>query len=264
MSFHTTAVRVLPLAATLFVLSACSDLSQPDQVQRRYGSIVVDGTVQSDTEVNAVATGIFFRSVTAAVPSSITSQNDQCTVTLIDTTTVETFGVDKAGDALAMQVGTEAIELAYVPMNFRYDSPQFTYTAGTTAQLTVPGNGDIFPSSTVSVLLAEPLIAPPVTISSTQPLTVNWNAASGNTSAVIMSLRYASPGNAGYGNQQIVCQMKDDGQTVLPASSLTAFFNSPPMHRSLTLTRFRTNEVNVDDKTLLHINSQITVPVVLQ
>jgi hypothetical protein len=251
--------RSLGLIAGAVAIAACDNLDQPPQVIRRYGSVVVEGENASETTVRATAKAIFFESTIASVPSSITAQNDQCTVTNVDTTTVEVLGQKNAGTALSLQVGAQTISMPWVPGGSRYDSPvgtPFVYTTGQTAQVTVPGNGAEFPAGSVSVLLAEPILAPDVTVSLTQPMVITWNGSTSQTSAVLLSLRYANPGNAGYGNQQIVCQLKDDGLMELPASSLATFLQSPGIHRSLTLTRFRTSEVNLDDRTLLHISSQ--------
>ena len=251
--------RILGLIGVTVAIAACENLDQPPQVLRRYGSVVIEGQNTSETTVSATAKAIFFESSIASVPSSITAQNDQCTVTNVDTSAVEVLGQKNVGDALSLQVGAQTINMPWVPGGSRYDSPvgsPFVYTTGQTAQVTVPGNADVYPAGSVSVLLAEPILAPDVTVSLTQPMIINWNASTSQTSAVLLSLRYANPGNAGYGNQQIVCQLKDDGLMELPVSSLATFLQSPPIHRSLTLTRFRTNEVNLDDRTLLHISSQ--------
>lgn len=255
------------LGASL-ILSACSDLDSSPPVERRYGSLVIEGTNASQTEVSATAMAIFFTTTaTTAVPSSSESQNDACIPTTVDTTAFEVIGSDRAGEELTLQIGAEPIPMEWHATGFRYQTPPtapFTYTSGTSAQISVPGNGEVFPAGNVSVLLAEPIFAPDVTVSSTENMVVTWNASSNPTSAVLLSLRYADPANAGYGNMQIVCQLKDDGSMVIPLSGLTDVLASPPMHRSLTLSRYRTNEVNLDDVTLLHINSQVLTEVTLK
>ena len=251
--------RILGLIGITVAIAACENLDQPPQVLRRYGSVVVEGKNTSETTVSATAKAIFFESSTASVPSSLTAQNDACTVSNVDTTTVEVLGQRNAGDAISLQVGAQTITMPWVPGGSRYDSPvgsPFVYTTGATAQVTVPGNGDQYPAGSVSVLLAEPILAPDVTVSLTQPMVITWNASTSQTSAVLLELRYANPSNSGYGNQQIICQLKDDGNMELPASSLATFLQSPQVYRSLRLTRFRTSEVDLDDRTLLHISSQ--------
>jgi hypothetical protein len=259
MQLNFKRTRVLGLIVGAVAIAACENLDQPPQVVRRYGSIVIEGENASETTVRATAKAIFFESTIASVPSSITAQNDQCTVTNVDTTEVEVLGQKDVGPALSLTVGSQTISMPWVPGGSRYDSPvatPFVYTTGQTAQVSVPGNADVYPAGSVSVLLAEPILAPDVTVSLTQPMVITWNASTSQTSAVLLSLRYANPGNAGYGNQQIVCQLKDDGLMELPASSLATFLQSPNIHRSLTLTRFRTSEVQLDDRTLLHISTQ--------
>ena len=184
-----------------------------------------------------------------------------------NTTTFEPAGQFKAGEKLTLKVGNEEYDMNWNNFSSRYDTnleSPFRYTSGTTAQVMVPGSDD-YPAGNVSVLLAEPLFAPPVnTGSGSQPITVTWNGSSDNTSAVLLALNYATSASVGFADFQIVCELSDDGQAAIASSFLTDFRNSPIAYRSLTLTRLRTNEVTLANNTLLHINSQIQINVPLQ
>ena len=255
------------MAAMFVAVGGCSDLSSDPPPIRHWGTAVIEGTTTAENTVAATARALFFDAATAAVTNSTAAaQTDACGTFGVDTSTVETVGKNQAGESLALKIGEQTIPMNWVPVSFWYASPTatpFTYTSGQSVALTVPGNGDVYPAGTVSVVLAEPLIVPSVTVQTNQPLDITWNGSSTTSSAVLLNLIYASPGS-GYGNRQVICELKDDGAAVIPTSLLADFYTSPPVYRKLTLTRFRTNQVDIDSRTLLHINSSVSTTATLQ
>lgn len=254
------------LAATL-VFAGCSDLNAPQQELWTFGSIVLDGQNASETEVDATAMAIFFRSASAAIIYSDSMRNDRCDITNIDTTTVDVEGQLRAGETLSLQISGSQYDMAWSNFFARYqveEPPVIRYTAGNTVQISVPSS-DEFPATSVSVLAAEPLLAPPVaTGEGSQPLTVTWNASSNNTTAILLSLRYATSPTVGYGDRQIVCELRDSGQATISGATLQEFRNSPIADRSLTLTRLRSNHVTLPNNNLLHVLSTVKTSVPLQ
>ena len=84
------------------------------------------------------------------------------------------------------------------------------------------------------------------------------NASSDTTAAILLSLKYNNPTTSSYPNEQIFCSAKDDGRFEIPAGALTALRASPASLRTITLTRFRTNESLLpDNRTLLHVATTV-------
>ena len=139
-------------------------------------------------------------------------------------------------------------------------SPSLSYAAGDAVQVTIPGDAAVYPGGSISVRLAEPLVPGVITVpTGTTPMNFSWNTplAGDTTSAIILSLRYANPATNGVANEQIYCALKDDGVHALPTSALSAFLASPNDKRSLVMTRWRTREVSLDNRTILHIATSI-------
>lgn len=262
----TRLALIAPMA--LVGLNACTNLTQSDVEPNRYGSVSIRAVNAPNSRAKANATAIFFEAYTAAVPNSALQQSDQCVYSAIDTTTVITKGVKKAGSNVTLGVAGTSINLPYDDLYFRYANPEttpFTYAGGDVAQATIPGDAAVFPASTISVKLAEPLYPGPVVIpSGTASMVFSWNGTSDTTSAIILSLRYANPATSTYANEQIYCALRDDGSHQLPSTALAAFLASPNSKRSLVLTRWRTREVSVDARTLLHIATSVDTTIVFQ
>lgn len=254
---------VTPLA--LFALTACSKLTESDVTPNRYGSVSVRARNAAGGRATANATAIFFEAYTAAVPNSALQQPDQCVFNGVDTTTVITKGVKRAGTALTLGVSGGTVILPYDDLYFRYanaEASPFSYASGDVAQVTIPGDPAVYPASSISVKLAEPLIPGAITVpTGTTPMVFTWNATNDTTSAIILSLRYANPATSTYANEQIYCALKDDGTHQISTSSLAAFIASPNDKRSLVMTRWRTRESLVDSRTILHIATSVDTTV---
>lgn len=252
--------------ATIALQTSCAQLTESTPTSSRFAAVNIVAKATTSGRASANATVIFFDAISAAVPNSALQQSDQCTFANIDTTTVVTRGVNKAGTSIGLLVGTTALTLPYDAGLFRYANPvstPFSYATGDVAQATLPDGGDVFPASAISVRLAEPLLPGPLTLPvSGQALAVTWNAAADTSSAIILQLRYANPTSSTYANEQIICSLKDDGRYDVPASGLTAFLVSPANRRSLQLTRWRTKESSIDARTLLHIATSVDTVIV--
>jgi hypothetical protein len=169
----------------------------------------------------------------------------------------------KAGASVTLSVGSGTVNMPYDDVLFRYASSEltpFTYTSGDNVQATIPGDAATFPAASIGVKLAEPLIPGIITVpTTTAPMVFTWSspAAGDTTSAIILSLRYANPATNTFANEQIYCALKDDGSHQLPTSALAAFLASPNDKRSLVMTRWRTREALLDDRTVLHIATSV-------
>lgn len=257
------APRVLAGASVALALAACTSLTNTNPEPNRYGSVSVIAKNAAGGRATAKATAIFFEAYTAAVPSSVLQQTDQCVYATVDTNPTVTKGVKQAGASVSLGVAGSSYSMPYDGNLFRYSTPDaspISYGRGDVVQATIPGDAAVYPASSISVKLAEPLIPGPIAVpTGTTPMAFTWNApeTSDTTSAIILSLRYANPATSTFGNEQIYCALKDDGAHQLPTSALQAFLASPNDKRSLIMTRWRTREVSVDGRTILHIATSV-------
>ena len=249
------------LVTCLAVLSACTSLTEANPTPNRYGSVSIRARNAANSRATANATTIFFEAFTAAVPNSALQQTDQCVYAAVDTVTPLIKGVKRAGAAVSLSVGGANISLPYDDLYFRYANPEntpFTYGAGDIVQVTIPGDAAVYPSSSISVRLAEPIMPGAVRVpTGTSPMAFTWNASNDSTAAIILSLRYANPSTSSYANEQIYCSLRDDGAHQLPTTALAAFLASPNNRRSLQMTRWRTREAFIDARTILHIATSV-------
>jgi hypothetical protein len=257
------ATRVVARASAVVALAACTSLTSTNPAPNRYGSVSVIGKNAANSRASAKATAIFFEAYTAAVPSSVLQQTDQCVYSTVDTATTVTKGVKQAGTSVSLGVAGSSVSMPYDAGLFRYATPDaspFSYGRGDVVQATIPGDPAVYPAASISVKLAEPLVPGTITVpTGTTPMVFTWNTpeTSDTTSAIILSLRYANPATSSYGNEQIYCALKDDGVHQLPTTALQAFLASPNDKRSLVMTRWRTRELSVDSRTILHIASSV-------
>lgn len=257
--------------ATMVLLAAsvagCSSLTENNlPTINRYGAVNITGRTTSATQARATATVIFFEALSVAAPSSTLQQSDDCVFSAVDTVTSETQGQNRAGTTIGFTAGATALQLAYSDALRRYATPvgePFTYSVGEQAQITIPGATDVFPAQTISVKLAEPIVPGvlPEPVSG-QPYTVTWNGTNDPTAAIILSVRYANPSTATFANEQIYCALRDDGSHTLTPAAMAAFVTSPRARRSVVLTRWRTNELQPDARTLLHVATSVDTTVV--
>lgn len=251
------ALALLAMAA----LGACGGLTEYTPTTNRYGSINIDGSATSATAATASASGVFFEAVQAEVPNSasVQQQADACVFSNI-LANADGRGFE-AGTPLSLAVGSTSVTIPYDVTSARYAMPltqRFSYVVGENAAITVPGSAN-FPASAISVKLAEPVIPGAIAIPAAgSPLVVTWNGNNDATSAMLISVRYANTATSTAANEQIFCSAKDDGRFEILASALTALRASPASLRTITLTRFRTNETLLpDNRTLLHVATTV-------
>ena len=252
----------------LATVGACTRLTEYENTVNRYGAINIHGRATSATAATARATATFFEALTASVPNTSAQQKDVCQYALYDSIPGEVRGQNQAGDAIGISVAGTSVSLPYEAANLRYATPtaqRFAYAAGNVAQATIPGLTDVYPGSSISVKLAEPILPGLVTLPAAgQPIAVTWNATNDTTAVVNISLRYRIGSGTNVAMEQLVCSARDDGAFDIPSSTLESFRTSPVDTRSMSITRFRTNFAELDDRTLLFIGSSIDTVFVLR
>jgi hypothetical protein len=245
--------------------AACTSLTESNLTPNRYGSISVQARNNGAQNATANGTAIFFEAFSAVVPNSSVSRTDDCVITVVDTTTVVSRGTLRAGGSVNLSIGSAPVSLAFEDANTRYLNARttpFTYRPGDSLTVSVPGETNGYPSGTLRAKLAEPIIPGPVVVpSGTAPMSFTWNATNDSTAAVILALRYANPATVTYANEQVYCQLRDDGAHQLASSALTNFLRAPLETRSLLLIRWRTRQAQLDSRTALHIASSVDTTV---
>lgn len=258
------AVTVAGVLAVAAVLGACAGSTDNQQTLQKYGAVNFVAKRTGATQAAATATFVAFESVGLTVPNSSAQQNDQCVYANVDTSATTARGDRSAGDPVSIVVGGVTRSLTYSEADKRYATPAaspINYTAGDVAQVTVPGNGTLFPSIAGSVKLAEPIdLAPVVIPAAGNNLTITWNGTNDATAAVILQIKYPNPVSSSFANEQVYCALKDDGSVVLPGGLLNPF-SQATSKRSLTLVRWRTNLVTANGA-YLHFTSSTDTTVV--
>lgn len=246
------------------LLGACAGSTDNQQTLQKYGAANFVAKRTGANQASAVATFVAFESVGLAVPNSSAQQNDQCVYANVDTTATVARGDRSAGDPVSVLVAGATRSLPYSDADKRYATPAaspISYTAGDIAQVTVPGNGTLFPAIAGSVKLAEPIeLAPVVLPAAGNNLTITWNGTNDATAAVILQIKYPNPVGSPYANEQVYCALRDDGSVVLPGGLLNPF-SLATTKRSLTLVRWRTNLVTANGA-YLHLTSSTDTTVV--
>lgn len=270
MSSHVLrTARYATVLTALTLAGACGGLTETaPPTPNRYGAVNIRGRATSNTAVRANATVIFFEAITIAVPNSTLQQSDNCIFQGVDTLPQVARGQFRAGETVSLTASGSTITMPYADALQRYATPDaspLAYTGGDVAQVSIPGSAGAFPAQSISVKLAEPLLPQAMALPQTgAPLAVRWNATNDPSAAIIIQLKYADPASSSFANRQVYCEVRDDGSFDVPANGLTSFLQSPANLRSLTLTRWRTNEVLPDAKTVLHIVSSVDTVVTLR
>lgn len=246
-------------AATLLV-SACSSFTGTDRDPNRYASLSVSAKSTGPTTATANATLIFFDAVNVQVPNSALSQTDQCIVSTLNTVDDAVTGERRIGDAISLGVGRGTVSLGFNSSRQRYENPAsapIAYTTGDSATITIPSSS-FFPAATLGIRLADPMIPSEVTLpAAATDWIIRWNGNDDGVSSVQLQLVYANPATLTVANEQLYCVLRDDGSTTLPSAALAPFLASPNAVRALRLVRWRTNELRLDERTLLHVASTI-------
>lgn len=252
-------LRPTAVASAAVLVGACATATDAEPTLQRYGAVNFVGKRTAAGQGTATATVVAFESVGLQVPNSSVQQNDQCVYAAVDTTTPAVRGDRSAGDAVAIAIGASNRSLPYSATDLRYATPlnaPIVYNAGDVAQVSIPGNGNVFPAISGALKLAEPLELGPVTLPPIgENMTVTWNGTNDPTAAIILQLKYPNPPATPFANEQIYCALRDDGTVSLPGGLLNPF-QLATSKRSLTLVRWRTNFVTTRDASL-HLTSSI-------
>ena len=259
--------RVLVVLATVGMaasgMAACGSLTEAVNLSQ-YGFVNIAARSAGTGQARASATALFIETGLVSLPNSARQQSDQCLIAAVDTSTVVVRGQNNVG-AVNFTSGTTTGAFTFADAFSRYDfaaASPFTYRTGDNALISVGGAG-LFPSTSISVRLAEPIAPGALTLPAAGAAwTVTWNATNDTTSAVILVLKYAYPSTTTYPNEQVYCALKDDGTFDVPAAAMTAFLASPNALRSLRLTRWRSNLVTPNLNTTLHIATSVDTVVV--
>lgn len=260
---HVRRARVLVVLATVVGVAACGSLTDSVNLAQ-YGFVNISARSIGTTQARGSATALFLETGLVSLPNSARQQSDQCLIAAVDTSTVVIRGQKNVG-AVNFTSGTTTGAFTFADAFSRYDfgtTTPFTYSRGDNALVNIGGDG-VFPSTSISVRLAEPIVPGTLTLPpANTPWTVTWNATNDTTSAIILVLKYAYPTTTTYANEQVYCALKDDGTFDVPAAAMTAFLASPNALRSLRLTRWRSNLVTPNLNTTLHIATSVDTLVV--
>jgi hypothetical protein len=242
-------------------LSACSNITESTTQLNNYGAITISAKNAASGRATATINAVFFQGLSATAPNSALQQGDQCAYALIDTTSGGATGSLKVGESLSLTFAGTSVVMPYSTAFFRYEPAtgmNLSYTAGESATISVPGAAGVFPAAAITVKLAEPLVPGPLVVPAVgSSLNVTWNATNDASAAIILSVRYGATPTSTVANEQIYCALKDDGAFQVPATGLAEFLASPSSLRSVTLIRWRSQEVSPDASTLLHVVSTV-------
>ncbi|WP_373059965.1 hypothetical protein [Gemmatimonas sp.] len=253
-------MRVVPLLSAL-AFGACSTITESNTKLSNYGAITITGKNAAAGRATARITAVFFQGRSATAPNSALQQGDQCAYAFIDSTTGSATGSLKVGDSLALTFAGTSVAMPYSTTFSRYEpaiGTALSYAVGDAATIGILGVSGAFPVASITVRLAEPIVPGPLVIPAAGlPLDVTWNATNDATAAIILSVRYGATPTAAVQNEQIYCALEDDGAFQVPASGLGAFLASPNALRSVTLIRWRSQEVRPDASSLAHVVSTV-------
>jgi len=246
-------------AVSALTISACSPLDDSSN-NNRYGSIALRATGSARPEFLITPTAVFFTGGQTVLPTSATT-TDQCGQFPL---TVERVAAGNltAGSPLTLQVGGESfnmIESVVAPRIYTLPvALSAQYTVGDTATVTVPGVAGGFPGGQVSVRLSEPVVLR--SLAAVVPGTnysLSWATNGDARSGIVISMRYAAGSATDGANQQLLCNVRDDGEYTFQGSQLLAWASSNALFRSINVLRWRTNTASVDARSTLYIVSTI-------
>ncbi len=251
-------LRTLAVLLAAVSTSACLSIEETSS-NFRYGSMTIRASAGGQGTVTARPTASFFTGPDAALPNSrVTS--DQCSIELF---AEEAFlpGNLTAGSSVELRVAGDVFELTEESGTPRLytlgSSGTFSYSAGDTVTVTVPGAAGGFPGSQVRVRLAEPIRVGPQTppTATSGDYAITWQTDGDENSGVLLSMRFGSFANEGRADRQLLCVLRDDGAFTVPASFMVEYFSSVPNLRSINVLRWRTRVTNVDERTRFYIVS---------
>lgn len=248
----------LPAVLAPIVLAACLE---PDPVpESNYGVIGLNAVITStDTLLSPEA--LFYRSGLLGLPTS-SIDDDACGIA-----PYPSQGGDgslprfiRAGDSVAVSTGSLTRYLfPTVEANRQlYALPaddSLPFRPGEEVTITVPGAAGGFANGSISVLTAHAFTLDTVTSSPPQDSTLklSWRPAGDDSTKMLVQLRY------GVGqiepNQQIFCELVDDGEAEVPAVLVNQWRNAQTGSREIDAARWRVAAKQVSDGVLVVVSA---------
>ncbi|MGQ0713326.1 MAG: hypothetical protein ACT4PJ_06295 [Gemmatimonadaceae bacterium] len=252
--------RLLSLSAlvTPIVLAACLE---PDPVpESNYGVIGLNTVVtSSDTILSPEA--LFYRSGLARLPTSRLS-NDACQIGIYPPPGGEILlpRFLDAGESIAVSTASTTHSLFPTIVDSRElyllpDDVTFPFRPGEVVTVTVPGAPGGFSNGTISLATAAGFTfdAVEATPLPDEALPLSWSPAGDDSTKMLVQLRY------GVGqleaNQQIFCELIDDGAATVPPVLLNQWRNATTGSREVSAARWRVRFQEVSGGVLIVISS---------
>lgn len=217
----------------VLALGACLHTDEP--TRREIGYISVNAPATAQGQVTAQA--LFFRD-----PGGLQFPNSRFSADSCETRTFTPgssllipVGVEyiSAGDSVGMQTDSATGFLKAVTAGdgtTSYVLPNggsLPLTPGAPVTFTIPGAPDGFPAATIAGKTAEPYELGPIDTlpGKDSALVVTWSPAGDDSSAVVLSLQYATSGASDL-NEQVFCSLRDDGVDTIPGSIVNGWRQS--------------------------------------
>ncbi len=251
----TFAVRQIALVTGAVILSACFSLDSSTSTFR-YGSIAIRAASGGVGPITARPSATFFTGQDSPLPSSRV-QAGQCSPQFFNPE-ASVPGNLSGGASLDLRVGTTSLAMTEQVASSRVytlsGAGTFTYNVGDSVQITVPGAAGGFPGGQVAVRLAEPIRVGDYTEPTEgQNFSLTWQSNGDANSGVLISLRYASVSSTGNADRQLLCVVPDNGSFLIGQQLLNDYVTSPESSREINVSRWRTNNVSVDERSRLYI-----------
>jgi len=265
MSIHTSVARprrrfsAAVCGVSAIAIGACAPLDDSSN-NNRYGSITLRATGSAQQEFPITPTAVFFTGGQTDLPTSATTV-DQCSQAPFFGEQISPGNI-VAGSPLTLQIGGESFNMTETPAAPRvYTLPpavRALYAVGDTATVTVPGVAGGFPGGRVSVRLSEPVMLGSLAeVVPGQSYLIIWATNGDQRSGIVISMRYAAGAAAQGANQQVLCNVRDDGAYTFQGAQLLAWASSNALFRSINVLRWRSNTAAVDARSTLYIVSTI-------
>lgn len=255
--------RVLAVAATLLVTTACLETLEPPN--GRLGVIIMD-TYESGGDFVLKPIATFYDQTNAGFATAPT-----------DTCFVASFSVGSGiSNVKTMEVGS-AISLVFpdkteplTPLttaDYTYYRTELAtgivFTPGDSVEAQIPGNGGSYPPVNLKVRTAEEFTHAVVPVPEEGVnIDLTWDPTAEPGSIMSFSLRYVtSTSQTGLYNQQVFCALGDDGAHTIQAGLLDGWRTSQNDLREVKATRLRFAELQVDTRSKVAIVSTFSRPI---
>lgn len=225
----------------ILAVAACDQLTKPLPLDP-YGFMVMNARVKGAGVYTTQPTAFFYKSYQVNLASAGAAW-DSCRVYPYDATATSAGGTYlPAGTSLGVSVSGRADVLTpastATPGPYNMATAGLIFIPGDTVRLTIPGDKNGFPASTVVAKTAEPFTVDPlVTPSLGQGMPLKWSAPTDNNSAMLFTFLYSNSGGS-TANEEIYCSYFDNGQDSVPAYLMNKYVVSPV--KSALVQRLRT------------------------